>query len=183
MRGGSWNNQSRNARSANRNRNQPDNRNNNNGFRLVRVFGVQHSAGMAGFIPPELRGSRTFRACRGAVHLAVPRRLDGKPAKSAAPPGASSSVERSGRCRFRKRAVGKSPLSRGTLRLAKSTLLTPRRSPLLPAAQSASTTCWLAVRGSNLRGRTASARPAKTMTTASCNPNFPRSPSRTRELA
>ncbi|MBC8214856.1 MAG: hypothetical protein ISR90_00530 [Candidatus Marinimicrobia bacterium] len=35
MRGGSWNNNARNCRVANRNRNNPDNRNNNNGFRLV----------------------------------------------------------------------------------------------------------------------------------------------------
>ncbi|MEA3465676.1 MAG: hypothetical protein U9R29_06680 [Thermodesulfobacteriota bacterium] len=34
-RGGSWNNNARNARAANRNRNRPDNRNNNLGFRLV----------------------------------------------------------------------------------------------------------------------------------------------------
>ena len=33
-RGGSWNNNARNCRSANRNRNDPDNRNNNLGFRL-----------------------------------------------------------------------------------------------------------------------------------------------------
>ncbi len=35
LRGGSWNNNGRNARSANRNRNEPDNRNNNIGFRLA----------------------------------------------------------------------------------------------------------------------------------------------------
>ncbi|MEA2060752.1 MAG: SUMF1/EgtB/PvdO family nonheme iron enzyme [Thermodesulfobacteriota bacterium] len=35
IRGGSWNNNVRNCRSANRNRNTPDNRNNNNGFRLA----------------------------------------------------------------------------------------------------------------------------------------------------
>ncbi|MEE9394459.1 MAG: SUMF1/EgtB/PvdO family nonheme iron enzyme [Planctomycetota bacterium] len=34
-RGGSWNNKAQNCRSANRNRNSPDNRNNNLGFRLV----------------------------------------------------------------------------------------------------------------------------------------------------
>ncbi|USR93118.1 hypothetical protein NEA10_06215 [Phormidium yuhuli AB48] len=34
MRGGSWNNNPRNCRSANRNRNTPDNRNNNIGFRV-----------------------------------------------------------------------------------------------------------------------------------------------------
>jgi hypothetical protein len=35
LRGGSWNNNARNCRSANRNRNTPDNRNNNIGFRLA----------------------------------------------------------------------------------------------------------------------------------------------------
>ena len=35
MRGGSWNNHRDNARCAYRNRNQPDNRNNNLGFRVV----------------------------------------------------------------------------------------------------------------------------------------------------
>jgi formylglycine-generating enzyme required for sulfatase activity len=35
LRGGSWNNNPQNLRSANRNRNQPDNRNNNIGFRLA----------------------------------------------------------------------------------------------------------------------------------------------------
>ena len=34
MRGGSWNNDAGNCRSANRNRNDPGNRNNNLGFRL-----------------------------------------------------------------------------------------------------------------------------------------------------
>ncbi|KAA0230092.1 hypothetical protein EDS67_08620 [candidate division KSB1 bacterium] len=35
LRGGSWNNNAQNCRSANRNWNSPDNRNNNIGFRLV----------------------------------------------------------------------------------------------------------------------------------------------------
>ncbi|MFZ5516672.1 MAG: SUMF1/EgtB/PvdO family nonheme iron enzyme [Candidatus Zhuqueibacterota bacterium] len=37
MRGGSWNNTADNCRSANRNRNNPERRNNNVGFRLVFV--------------------------------------------------------------------------------------------------------------------------------------------------
>jgi Sulfatase-modifying factor enzyme 1 len=37
MRGGSWNNSARNCRSAIRNRNSPDNRNDNLGFRLARA--------------------------------------------------------------------------------------------------------------------------------------------------
>jgi len=37
IRGGSWNNNPENCRVANRNRNNPDNRNNNTGFRLVFV--------------------------------------------------------------------------------------------------------------------------------------------------
>jgi len=37
LRGGSWNNKPRNLRSANRNNNTPDNRNNNNGFRLAQA--------------------------------------------------------------------------------------------------------------------------------------------------
>ena len=36
LRGGSWNNESTNVRAANRNRNNPDNRNDNNGFRCAR---------------------------------------------------------------------------------------------------------------------------------------------------
>jgi len=35
LRGGSWNNNGRNCRAANRNRNEPDERNNNLGFRLA----------------------------------------------------------------------------------------------------------------------------------------------------
>ncbi|MBW4668012.1 MAG: SUMF1/EgtB/PvdO family nonheme iron enzyme [Cyanomargarita calcarea GSE-NOS-MK-12-04C] len=38
LRGGSWNNNPENCRSANRNWNTPDNRNNNIGFRLVVVL-------------------------------------------------------------------------------------------------------------------------------------------------
>ncbi|HMV06692.1 MAG TPA: SUMF1/EgtB/PvdO family nonheme iron enzyme [Accumulibacter sp.] len=47
LRGGSWNNNARNARSANRNRNAPDNRNNHAGFRPSRMlrFGVPRLKG------------------------------------------------------------------------------------------------------------------------------------------
>ncbi len=42
-RGGSWNNNSRNCRVANRNRNNPDNRNNNLGFRVAQYFYITHA--------------------------------------------------------------------------------------------------------------------------------------------
>jgi len=38
LRGGSWNNNADNSRMANRNNNDPDNRWNNNGFRLLFAF-------------------------------------------------------------------------------------------------------------------------------------------------
>ncbi|MBN1423935.1 hypothetical protein JXA88_05195 [Candidatus Fermentibacteria bacterium] len=47
-RGGSWNNNAQNCRSANRNNNSPGNSNNNIGFRLVREHGHQQSRGLHG---------------------------------------------------------------------------------------------------------------------------------------
>ena len=44
LRGGSWNNTTRNCRSANRNRNNPSNRNDNNGFRLA-LSSALHACG------------------------------------------------------------------------------------------------------------------------------------------
>ena len=75
LRGGSWNNNARNTRTANRNRNTPDNRDNNNGFRVV-SSGVSTSrvAGIARPSWPEPAGSRIVRACRSAVHRAAPSR-------------------------------------------------------------------------------------------------------------
>ena len=53
LRGGSWNNNPRNVRAANRNRNGTDNRNNNNGFRVAST----PQAGAGGFKdPPGARG-------------------------------------------------------------------------------------------------------------------------------
>lgn len=45
LRGGSWNNNARNSRSAYRNNNNPGNRNNNVGFRLVFVPQLRSIAG------------------------------------------------------------------------------------------------------------------------------------------
>jgi Sulfatase-modifying factor enzyme 1 len=50
LRGGSWNNHPRNCRAANRNHNDPDNRNNNIGFRVCRVVHI--------VINPEKRSGR-----------------------------------------------------------------------------------------------------------------------------
>jgi formylglycine-generating enzyme required for sulfatase activity len=70
-RGGSWNNDSRNARVANRNGNTPDNRNNNLGFRLV-SFG--HAFGSA-----SSPASTDAGPCQGLDHL--PRARTASPSK------------------------------------------------------------------------------------------------------
>ncbi|MGC9948510.1 MAG: SUMF1/EgtB/PvdO family nonheme iron enzyme [Bryobacteraceae bacterium] len=48
MRGGSWNNNTRNVRASNRNRNEPTNRNNNIGFRCVGDGEIGRSRGFQG---------------------------------------------------------------------------------------------------------------------------------------
>lgn len=60
LRGGSWNNNPRNIRSANRNRNTPENRNNNSGFRLASASGGRGRLGPAGI--------RTFMEFRSMPH-------------------------------------------------------------------------------------------------------------------
>jgi len=62
LRGGSWNNNARNLRAANRNRNTPSNRNNNNGFRVA--LG-QHIRVSRVFIFTELES--VFRVSMSAV--------------------------------------------------------------------------------------------------------------------
>ena len=59
LRGGSWNNNPRNCRSANRNRNNPDNRNDNNGFRVAVLAAGVHLRGChRRGIDPGFRRSR-----------------------------------------------------------------------------------------------------------------------------
>jgi len=65
VRGGSWNNKPENLRSANRNRNNADNRNNNLGFRLAQ------SARAAVRPCPEPVCPRTDRAWCAGVHESV----------------------------------------------------------------------------------------------------------------
>ena len=67
IRGGAWNNKPRNVRSANRNNNTPDNRNNNIGLRLS-----SPPALISIFAPSRLR-SWTRRARRAGVHEPVSR--------------------------------------------------------------------------------------------------------------
>ena len=68
IRGGSWNNNARNARSANRNRNEPGNRNNNLGFRVDRDRGEiggsasTRSLSCPGHIWPGRKGKGPDRA-------------------------------------------------------------------------------------------------------------------------
>ena len=64
-RGGSWRNNARNCRSAYRNRNDPENRNNNLGFRLARSSADRVDAlpdGTGRFLVPFLRGQNTTLA-------------------------------------------------------------------------------------------------------------------------
>jgi len=59
LRGGSWNNNARNCRSANRNRNEPANRNNNNGFRVCFSLHFRSSA-KAAPVPVDSRIARPW---------------------------------------------------------------------------------------------------------------------------
>ena len=51
LRGGNWNNNAQNARSANRNNNTPANRNNNNGFRLASPGALRCSTARSDALP------------------------------------------------------------------------------------------------------------------------------------
>jgi hypothetical protein len=72
LRGGSWNNNPENLRSANRNRNNPTNRNNNNGFRLAstltaRVLAFTDAGRVAESASRACHAERASRVVRGAV--------------------------------------------------------------------------------------------------------------------
>ncbi|MGF1548758.1 MAG: SUMF1/EgtB/PvdO family nonheme iron enzyme [Thiotrichales bacterium] len=68
VRGGAWNNKPDNARSANRNRNEPDNRNNNFGFRLASTL-VRRNRGGQGRLgrAPERPGPRSVDCSVGVT--------------------------------------------------------------------------------------------------------------------
>jgi hypothetical protein len=76
LRGGSWNNNARNARAAYRNANQPDNLNNNYGFRVVLAA---HDSALAHWAArpanPRERGERI--GGRGPVHTEPARHVPG----------------------------------------------------------------------------------------------------------
>ena len=87
LRGGSWNNNPRNCRSANRNHNQPDNANNNVGFRVVCL--PQHPSStepLEGIPAGDQEGSRPAPVI-GAHGSAGPLR-PGRPLIRTAPEGA-----------------------------------------------------------------------------------------------
>lgn len=65
LRGGSWNNDQNNARAANRNRNEPDNWNDNDGFRCA-----QDSRRVGGYVPLPEAGISIFTEV-GSAHPGV----------------------------------------------------------------------------------------------------------------
>jgi hypothetical protein len=67
LRGGSWNNNPDNARGSNRNTNDPDNRNNNFGFRVVSSAHIPASACFAGIADHGLRYAKAGLKWRGCI--------------------------------------------------------------------------------------------------------------------
>ncbi|MEO0444952.1 MAG: SUMF1/EgtB/PvdO family nonheme iron enzyme [Verrucomicrobiota bacterium] len=73
LRGGSWNNSAQNCRSAQRNANDPGNRNDNIGFRLLAAHPFSEEAADPAFVPAPAGRDRGTRVARGWVG-----RLDGR---------------------------------------------------------------------------------------------------------
>jgi hypothetical protein len=67
LRGGSWNNTVDNARGSQRNRNHPDNRNDNNGFRVVSSAHIPASASPGEFADHGLRNAAVGLQWRGCI--------------------------------------------------------------------------------------------------------------------
>ncbi|MFN7465477.1 MAG: SUMF1/EgtB/PvdO family nonheme iron enzyme [Pseudanabaena sp.] len=66
LRGGSWNNNPRNCRSAYRNNNRPDDRNNNIGFRVVSCVAstLPHQNWQMGICRAHTKSPALFQRCR-----------------------------------------------------------------------------------------------------------------------
>lgn len=78
LRGGSWNNDVTNLRASNRNRNEPENRNNNIGFRVARDVERSRESGFAA-------GAATIRVAAGVyfhVRIALPTPAGHRPASN-----------------------------------------------------------------------------------------------------
>ena len=96
IRGGSWNNNARNCRSAYRNRNEPDNRNNNLGFRCARAHdrtgrsGPEQTA-IPGVGPPSPKPKGPRRASSGEAD--APRTLAGGPPLESLMPMSASVID------------------------------------------------------------------------------------------
>ena len=75
LRGGSFNNNAQNVRSANRNHNQPDNRNNNNGFRVASTLRQTIESVLPEFVG-QIRKSCPAERAKCKVQAVVPCRTD-----------------------------------------------------------------------------------------------------------
>jgi len=73
LRGGSWNNNQHNARAAYRNRNNPNNRNNNIGFRVVRVPRLRPPSRARMRLPRPLRAAAVYERCAASSNARRPR--------------------------------------------------------------------------------------------------------------
>ena len=78
LRGGSWNNNSSNLRASNRNDNEPENRNNNIGFRLSRDVERSREGGFAA----GAAGTKVAAGVRFHFRIAFPTTAEGRRASN-----------------------------------------------------------------------------------------------------